>query len=580
MRTWDLSKLYSGYEDTAFINDLASLQTLMTSFEAMTQDITNQTPEAVISLLETLEELGRKVGCYIQLRLSTNTTDETTARHMNTFQVTMSKASKPMAIANKYLAGVVDPTTLAQTHPTLTNYQFILQEMVDQAKHLLSDDVEEVVAKMNLSGGSGYESMHDYLTSTLKVPFHTETLTLPGIRNLAYSADAKERKAAYEAELAALETIKAPVAFSLNNIKAEVTTLANLRGYDSVLDMTLERSRMSRETLDAMISAIQAHLPKFHAYLKAKATLLGHENGLPWYDMFAMVGSYNKTFTIDSSRDFLLEHFKPFSQDLHDLVKRAYDEHWIDFDPKAGKVGGAYCMNLGFMKESRILTNFDGSFSDVVTLAHELGHAYHGFHIESHAPLNRDYSMPIAETASTFNENIIMNAVIASASKEDKLSLIESQLQDLTQIICDIYSRFLFESRVFEKRAESFMFDKELSEMMLQTQKEAYGDGLDHNFLHPYMWVVKGHYYSSHLSFYNFPYAFGGLFARGLYAQYRKEGETFVEKYKSMLHATTVNSVEDVAEICGLNLKDTAFWNQALDNVSELIDEFLVLSNQ
>jgi oligoendopeptidase F len=188
--------------------------------------------------------------------------------------------------------------------------------------------------------------------------------------------------------------------------------------------------------------------------------------------------------------------------------------------------------------------------------------------------------MPVAETASTFNENIIMNAAIAEAKPEEKMALIEGQLQDLAQIICDIYSRFLFEKKVFEKREESFMFSDELKEIMLEAQKEAYGDGLDATTLHPYMWVCKGHYYSGGLSFYNFPYAFGGLFARGLYAVYEKEGEAFLSKYQALLHATPICDVEDVAEYAGIDLTNPQFWRDALAQVEKQIDEFLRLSQE
>jgi oligoendopeptidase F len=260
------------------------------------------------------------------------------------------------------------------------------------------------------------------------------------------------------------------------------------------------------------------------------------------------------------------------------MIEQAFDEEWIDFYPHAGKVGGAFCDNLPYVKQSRILTNFDGTLSDVVTLAHELGHAYHGLNIQNHLPLNWDYSMPVAETASTFNETVIMNAAIAEAEGSEKLALLESQLQDVTQIICDIYSRFLFESAVFEKRRDSFMFSAELEQMMLETQKSAYGDGLDHSLLHPFMWVCKSHYYRDSLNFYNFPYAFGGLFARGLYAQYQEEGAAFVPKYRALLNATTISSVEEVARMAGIDLTTPDFWRQSLKTVSDSIDLFLELS--
>jgi len=287
------------------------------------------------------------------------------------------------------------------------------------------------------------------------------------------------------------------------------------------------------------------------------------------------MGNNNKKYSAEEAKDYLIGLFKGFAPDLAEMVRCAFDDAWIDFYPRDGKVGGAFCAGIHPIKESRILTNFDGNFGDVVTLAHELGHAYHNFNIVDNSILNTSYSMPVAETASTFNENIIMNAAIAAAENDDvKLALIESQLQDATQIICDIYSRYLFETSVFENRSDSFMFPDELCELMLKAQKEAYGDGLDNSILHPYMWLCKGHYYSSGLSFYNFPYAFGGLFARGLYAKYMEEGKAFVEKYKKLLKATTVMSVEDVAKIADIDLTDKEFWKMGLESFAKQIDMF------
>lgn len=454
----------------------------------------------------------------------------------------------------------------------------MLHSIQEDGRYLLSDDVEEVLSKMDISAGQAWETMQSYLTSTLEVDYDGKTTTLSQIRNLAYDSDKKVRKRAYEAELAAYAKIRDAIAFSLNNIKAQVLTECELRGFASPLAMTLHQSHMKQETLDAMLSAMDDYMPVFRKYLKRKAEMLGYQNGLPWYELFAPIGKDDTKFTIETAKDYLLKHFAPFAQDMADMMEEAFADEWIDFYPRKGKVGGAFCENLPFLKQSRVLTNFDGSLGDVVTLAHELGHAYHGMMIQDHKMLNTDYSMPVAETASTFNENIIMNAAIDEAEGETKLALIETQLQDLTQIMCDIYSRFLFEKKVFEKRKEGFLFPDELEAMMLDAQKQAYGDGLDEQYLHPYMWINKSHYYSSALSFYNFPYAFGGLFARGLIVKYHEMKDAFVPKYRELLHATTVSDVEDVAKLADIDLTSKDFWISCLKTAEERVNEFLTLS--
>lgn len=579
---WSLDILYKGYQDDAFTCDLKKFSNLIVTIKDYVANLSNQNQEeAVLSIIHYLEEydvLSAKLSSYVSLRQSTNTTDSETTALLGKLEELDSNLSKERAIMNKYLAKVGNLDEMIAQNEKLQGYDYMLHRIKDEAKYMLSDDVEEVISKLNLSAGSAWSMLQQYLTSTVEVDYNGEKTTLSGIRNLAYSGDSKVRKAAYEAELASYNKIKDAVAFSLNNIKSQVNTIAELRGFESPLAMTLHRSRMKKETLDAMLLAMKEYMPKFHAYLRRKGEMLGYNNGLPWYELFAPMGESNRTFTTEEAKEYLISHFSGFADDLADMIKEAFDQEWIDFFPHPGKVGGAFCANLPFVKQSRVLTNFDGSLSDVVTLAHELGHAYHGLNIQDHLPLNTDYTMPVAETASTFNETIIMNVAIAEANDKEKMALLESQLQDTTQIICDIYSRYLFESAVFEKRKDSFMFPDELEQMMLDAQKEAYGDGLDHTALHPFMWVCKSHYYSEQLSFYNFPYAFGGLFARGLYAQYQKEGSSFVPKYRSLLKATTVNSVEDVALMADIDLTNPEFWRQSLKTISDSIDLFLELS--
>lgn len=584
-KEWSLDILYKSYEDPEFLADLEKLDAVIVKTkEYAAGPMMNEEPavglENIIAYQEEYTKLMMKLYNYVSLRQSTDTTDPQTTTYMGQLDVQSSRLSKKFAMMKKYIAKVENLDSYIEKSPVLKEYTYMLHDIVKSAEHLLSDEVEEVIAKMNLSGGSQWGMMQQYMTSTAKVPYKDEVTNLSTIRNLAYDADPQVRKDAYEAELASYEAIKDGVAFSLNSLKMQVNTVADLRGYDSALAMTLEQARMTKETLDAMLQAINEYLPKFHAYMRRKGEVLGHKNGLPWYDMFAPMGENGKTYTVEEAKEYLVSHFRGFAEDLADMVERAFDEAWIDFYPHPGKVGGAFCADVASAKQSRILTNYTGTFSDVVTLAHELGHAYHDEQIHEHRPLNQDYSMPVAETASTFNEVAIMAAAIEEADDEAKLALIESQLQDTTQIICDILSRYLFESAVFENRKNGFMFPDQLCEIMLDAQKKAYGDGLDHEFLHPYMWVCKGHYYSEYLSYYNFPYAFGGLFARGLYAQYLEEGESFLPKYRMLLNQTCVTTVEETAANAGLDITKPDFWRKSLQMVADQIDLFLELTSK
>ncbi len=577
---WNLEPIYKGFDDSAYLADFAALERKVAAYADFAKELDTLSPEDAlcrgIALEEDLEALAGKLAGYASLCQAANTRDAQAGSQMGRIMAVISLCAAPQAAFHSWAAGVKNLMELVRSNAFLSEYAFLFENIAESSRYLLPGLGEEIMARMSLSGGNAWSDLQQYLTSTVPVSYNGETTNLSTIRNLAYEDDAQVRKSAYEAELACYERIADSVAFALNSIKLETINDCQLRGYASPLERTLKRSHMTRQTLDAMLGAMDEYLPKFWQYLKAKAKALGHENGLPWYDLFAPMGKSSTKFTAQDARDYLVELFAGFDSELSEMVAAAFDNAWIDFYPRDGKAGGAFCAGVECLGESRILTNFQGSFSDVVTLAHELGHAFHNQCIRDHRTLNHDYSMPVAETASTFNECVVMAAAIEKAGdKQELLNLIESQLQDATQIICDIYSRYRFEAAVFAKREQEFMGADALCARMTQAQKESYGDGLDQNVMHPYMWACKSHYYGP--TFYNFPYAFGGLFARGLYAQYEKEGAAFVPKYKNLLYTTPIATAEDTAAVAGIDLTDKDFWRGALETIARQIDLFCSL---
>ena len=577
---WSLDAFYKGIDDPALQNDMSELEAKIKEFDLAADqlDLANAAASLrnIILLDESITVLIRRIAGYFSLRRSANSADTEGAKYLTKIQALGAATTAASVKFEKFVGAIEDLDAIIDSDELLSQYSFYLHETKNAVAHKLSNEAEVVFARMNISGGRAWGDLFSHLTATVKVDYKGKTTSLSAIRGLADSADAEERKAAYEAELACYDKIKDSVAFALNSIKSQVNTEAELRGFENPLAMTLDQSRMKKETLDAMFEAMRDALPKFRQYLKHKAKLLGYENGLPWYEILAPMGSADSTtYTVEEAHKYLVERFSEFAPDLAEMVDTAFREEWIDFYPRAGKVGGAFCSNQPFLGQSRILTNFSGSFGSVVTLAHELGHAYHGKQIESHRPLNMHYTMPVAETASNFNELIIVNNAIENAKGEEKIQLIESQIQDLTQIIVDIYSRFLFEDEVIRRRKNTFMFADELCQIMLNAQKEAFGDGLDPDYLHPYMWCCKSHYYRAGLSYYNFPYAFGGLFSRGLYAKYLEEGEAFLPKCRRLLKATTVDTVEHVAGIADIDLTKPEFWKAGLDTIAAQIDMFI-----
>lgn len=579
---WNLSIMYSGLDDPALQEDMNKLVEANQAFKAAVEKASTledkEKAELILSEMEKYNKILFKIFDFLQLRQACNTEDGQNMALINKVMNIYNEGAEYAVAADRILASIEDVDALAKESELIKEYTFLIKETKKRCSHLLSNEVEAMISAMDMTGGGAWGDLQSYLTSTVKVDYDGKQITLSEVRNLAYSSDAKVRKDAYDAELKCYEKIADSVAFSLNNIKNQVTMLSGKKGYESPLAMTLENSRMSRQTLDAMMEAVEEYLPVFRKYLRKKGELLGYNNGLPWFELFAPLGKSDKEYSLEEARNYLIECFNSLTPDMADMMKEAFDNEWIDFYPRNGKQGGAFCAGLSGYKQSRILTNYDGTFGAIDTLAHELGHAFHNRMLEGHRRLNNDYPMPVAETASTFNEvHLGHYALSKAANNEEKLALLENDLREKAQCVVDIYSRYLFETAVFEQSQEKFLMAPDLKEIMLDCQKKAYGDGLDPEYMHPYMWVCKSHYYSSGMSFYNFPYTFGNLFAQGLYNLYCEQGDEFIEKYKEMLRLTPVHTIEEDGAMLGIDLTQKDFWANSLKSIADEIEEFCKL---
>lgn len=578
---WSLDSLYLGFDSEAFLTDLQLLETKILSYHHFIDMIEEMDPIEVIENMlkqdESIASLYYRLYGFCHLTQTVEAKNEQASLYLNQLRNLQIKHKPSVVTMIRWLQDIdIEPLTSSSL---IKEHVFYLERLQLDASRLLSDDMELMLSQLQQTGSTAWSDLHNKVLSEVLVTVNGKDYPLPAVRNLAFHDDQAVRKEAYEKELEGYKDVETIAGAVLNGIKGEVLTTNAWRGYESVLAQTVEQSRMKPETLNVMIDAMVESLPKFHLYLKKKASLLGHENGLPFYDLFAPVGTYKKTYTYEEAQALILEQFSSFSESLASYTKRAFDERWVDVYPKQGKRGGAFCFNLHPLGESRVLTNFDGSFSQTKTLAHELGHAYHGYMMQKETMLNSRYTMPVAETASIFCETILKQNVIKNATKEEAFTILEMDLQGSTQVIVDIYSRFLFETNLFKLRKEKVLSVDDLNQLMIDAQKEAYGEGLDPNYLHPSMWINKPHYYSAGLNFYNFPYAYGLLFARGVYAEYEKNPEGFSERYNALLQATGKHMIEDVASLIGIDVTTKAFWKQSLASIEEDIDLFIELSN-
>lgn len=580
---WDLTVFYKDFDDPEFKDDLARLPKEIDAFTAAIAAPAEDEVKKLVSLVhqeEALSNLFERLSLMIELTLSVDANNKAANAAMAPLMRAVMGSSLASNAFSRYLASLENLDAIIDADDELKARAFALREAAEDAKHQLPEALEKPVLKMQLSGGEAFSQLRDKLDATLLVDYDGKQIPLSAVRSLAYDGDADTRRRAYEAELASYKKIELPMSFCLNNLKAEGETMAALKGYKGVLDMALAHSRMDEKTLEAMWTAIREALPELREYFKAKGRLLGHENGLPFYDLFAPVGQSTRTYTVEEARALLLDLFGKFCPEMGEMMRTAFDEGWIDMYPREGKSGGAFCSGYYAKNISRVMTNFAGSASDVSTLAHELGHAFNNRMLHHKPIMMTETPMPLAETASTFNETLLISQLLKTAMPEEELTLLDSCLTEQTQTMVDIYSRFLFEQKVVAAQADHALDVDELKETMLWAQEQSYGDGLDPEYRHPYMWACKSHYYSTGVHFYNFPYAFGGLFARGLYARYEKEGEAFVPVYCDLLSRFGSDTIANVTASVGIDVTTPDFWREAVESVLVQVRRFVELADQ
>lgn len=578
---WNLDALYKGYDDPDFLEDMEVLKKWKCTLPDVCQMLQKETDEVKLnkglSLLEQIRDYTYRLKMYTQLRLSVDSNDEENNIWAYTVNNLIADISYYEVIVWNIILNIENLHDLIEKDDKARSYKFMLNEKIQKRKYDLNDKQEQILSMVYPTSLKAFSDMYYTLTGNAKAEFRGEFLPLTKVKNMCHDTSGEIRKEAFLAELKAYETIAEPLSFAISAIKSQQLKEARLRGYKDPLEKMLIESRMNKTTLDVMMKSIEDYLPIFRTYLKKKAKLLGYDHGLPWYEIYATLGECDFNFSIEECNEYILKHFKSISDNLYQMVKRAFKENWIDYPTRKGKQPGAFCENLGWIKQSRMITNYNNTLSDIVTVAHELGHAFHGMMIENQPILNREYCMPLAETASTFNENIIYNALAEDMNEHNRLLVIDTQLSALCQNILDIYARFQFEKSVFEYVEKGFLTASQLCELMKKALLKSFGDGLDPDYLHPYRWITKVHYYIPDIAYYNFPYTFGALFSRGLYAKYKEEGTSFIPKYEALLQATTTNTVEDTAKIADIDVTTDKFWKQSLQSIVNQMNEFLRL---
>lgn len=524
------------------------------------------------------------LGAYVYSTVATDSRDAAAQSVMSELEPIESKLRPLLSRLADWVASF-DVEQLAAVSAHAAEHIGPLQRLHERATHQMSEAEEHLYAELSTTGAGAWGRLQREITSQLsadvELPDGTQHLPINAVRGMATDPDPVVRKAAYDAEQVAWPTIEVPVSAAMNAIKGEANIVNRRRSWSAPLDASLFANSVSRATFDAMQSAVTASLPDFRRWMRAKARLHGHSGALPWWDLVAPAPVSSGAVSWEEGLDVVRGAFSEYSPSLGGLVDRAIDEQWIDAEPRDGKTGGAFCMPF-VSDRSLVLLNWSGSAESTQTTAHELGHAYHNTTLAERTSLQKRLPMALAETASIFCETLVVEAGLArlagSEHDAERLALLDVDLQGSNQVVVDIRSRFTFETELFARRQRRTLAASELCEMMTEAQADAYGDGLDQATAHPYMWLLKPHYYGSH--FYNWPYTYGLLFGLGLFARYRDDPEHFRSGYDTLLSRAGMDTAEQLGAAFDLDVTDEAFWTASLDVIRDRIDQYEELAGR
>ncbi|RXI97810.1 M3 family oligoendopeptidase [Anaerobacillus alkaliphilus] len=586
-QVWDLDSIFPGGSESsefqAFLEtmekDLKQLHDQIHGNEASVEEVTTWILE-----VQELAKRSRQAGAFLSCLSAQNVKDAKAKQLLGTVSQTRTILEAILTNIDDQLLNMPEEqwaTFIAQDVFTEVTHPLLERRL--RAKEKLSPREETLIQKLAVDGYHAWGQLYDTIVGRMKIAVEedgkVEELSVGQAANKMSSGNRELREHVSQKWEEAWANEADLCSDALNHLAGYRLQVYGERGWEQVLKEPLEINRMTQETLDAMWNTITENKPKFVQFLDRKAELLGIEK-LSWHDVFAPLSKDVPEVSYDEAADIIVNQFEQLTPKMAEFTKEAFAKSWIEAESRAGKRPGGFCTSFPLSKESRIFMTYAGTASNVSTLAHELGHAFHQ-HVMNDLPyLAQGYAMNVAETASTFAEMVVADATVKNATtKEEHLTLLEDKISRSVAFFMNIHSRFLFETRFYEERKNGLVSVTRLNDLMEEAQKEAFNNSLGE--YHPHFWASKLHFYITGVPFYNFPYTFGYLFSMGIYALALKEGEGFEEKYINLLRDTGRMRVEDLAmKHLHVDLTKPEFWQEAVDLAAADVDEFLKLTEK
>jgi oligoendopeptidase F len=586
---WDLSAEYPAPDSMEIQADVDALDALLDQIEALNPGLAGADPvptaQQIYRLSEQAQKLLQDPATFASCLLSVDSRDDAALALQGRLQIHQ-KRFADLAEPLSQFADLAEDSVIDRylADPEVAPTEFLLRHNRQRRHELLSLPEESLINGLSQDGIHAWGNLYDQLSGTLTcevlVGNETQTMGIAQATGLMQRPDVETRKNAWQAINRAWSAHEDTCAAAINAIAGWRLELGSKRSSKKAvhfLDAPVHMNRISRGTLDTLLGVAKDARPLGQRAARLQARAYGLQAVGPW-DQRAPAPDLGEEVSsgtpFAAAVETIANAYGEVDSSMGDFVRMMVDNQWVEGTQGERKRPGAYCTGFAKSKTPRVYMTYSGGSSDIITLAHELGHAFHSWVMRELPDSQRSYGMSLAETASTFGETLVRDSLLASAtSNQDRLDMAWEEMTALVAFILNIPTRFEFEQKFYQARAQRPLLPRELEQMMSEAWTTWYGDSLAEP--DPLFWANKLHFYISGLSFYNFPYLFGYLFSLGVYAGRKAAGEDFYDRYQALLLDTGRMSAEDLAlKHLGVDLAKPDFWQQTVNSLESRVDAF------
>ncbi|WP_426015113.1 M3 family oligoendopeptidase [Caulobacter sp. DWR2-3-1b2] len=583
---WTLADLYAGRDDPQIETDLAAAKAAndeLTSLEGLFLQARGE-PERLGVLLDRGIKLYEQatnglwsVGAYASLATSVARDDPAWAKFEGDLRARASQIAAESLFFSLELNQLEDGELEAalQAHPAAKRWTPWLRRLRLSRPHELSPDLERYIVDRS-PAVSNWVRLYDETLAKLTAKVGDETLTLPEALNRLSDADSQRRKAAADALAQALEERVSTQALVMNTLAFEKQVEDRWRHFDSPAQSRHLANEVDGDAVDALEAAVVEAYPRLsHRYYALKAKIMGRETLDYWDRNAPLTAATPRAYGWDEAREIVLDSYQALAPKFADTARTFFAEPWIDARPRVGKQSGAYSHPVTADRHPYVFMNFMGERRDVLTLAHELGHAVHQTLCAPLGTLLADTPLTLAETASIFGEGLVFDRLLAEATPADRKGLLAGKIEDGLNTVVRQIAFHRFERRFHEAREAGELAPDQIGQLWVEVMAESLGPAVTLNAGYEHYWAYVSHFV--HAPFYVYAYAFGDLLVRGLMEKRRENPAAFAPLYEDLLAAGGTRTYVQALEPFGLNPRDKAFWAAGCAQLERLVDEFEAL---